>query len=193
LEDLGRPALRVEFVDARIAALPSGGGNFKMQGVAIQGTFVLDDSRVATAATRTGHLKGDVVAIYFAVGDFRWSRRSPAATATAASPHHRGNAAGEFGAVGLQGNGDRNWIATTTARLLVGPFAGYVRRDRDERNDKQNRRYKKQLFGHSTTQGVAGIPDGYRADTLLIGDKRKTAFPQESRGKGRLNQTAGWI
>jgi hypothetical protein len=43
--------------------------------------------------------------------------------------------------------------------LLVGPLATDIGRERGDGDDKQNRRYKKQLFGHSVHLGVAGGPD----------------------------------
>jgi hypothetical protein len=43
--------------------------------------------------------------------------------------------------------------------LFVGPLATDIGREHGDGNDKQNRRYKKQLFGHSVELGVARPPD----------------------------------
>jgi hypothetical protein len=52
--------------------------------------------------------------------------------------------------------------------LFINPLAGDIRRHRDERYHKQNRKYKKQLFGHSNSLGVAERPD-----VTLRGDIRQ--------------------
>jgi hypothetical protein len=43
--------------------------------------------------------------------------------------------------------------------LLIGPLATDIGRKRGDGDDKQNRRYKKQLFGHSVEEGVPGASD----------------------------------
>ena len=135
-----------------IATLETGHGDLELQFVATQRALVLGGHRIA--AEITGHLKRDVVAIDLAVGDFRGSRRSSTAPAGTPAAHSAGNGTGEFGAIGLQGDRHRTALTTVPARLFIGPLAGYVGRKRDERNDKQNCRYKKQLFGHSNSVGV---------------------------------------
>ena len=64
------------------------------------------------------------------------------------------DAAGQLGAVLLQGDGYRTARISAAARLFIGPLAGHIRRQNGECESKRNRNYKKQLFGHSAGIGV---------------------------------------
>src|ERR1019366_8622932 len=145
---LGGGPLRDHFIGHGRAILTVA-GDLQLQFVAAHHAFILRDHRIAIHLPFYGERDG--VAVDLAVAN-----RDRVAAAAAAA---RGHGAGQCAAIDLQGDGYGTAGVAAPAGLFKGPLAGNVRRQQREGRDKQNRHYKKQLFGHSTRYGAFLRPD----------------------------------
>ena len=158
-------------------------GDLELDLVAFDRAFVLLHHRVAVEFAL--HFEGNFVAVHLAVRDF----------ASGAEDCRRRGPCREPGRssllpVLLEGDGYRTAGIAAAAGLFIGPLAADIGGKCADRQDKQNRRYKKQLFGHSVRLGVAQLPDVTALGALPAEFRTIILSSSEADGHVILNELA---